>query len=500
MKYLTLTVALAALTIAPAAQAQLFGGLDNNTVLAGAVGAGIGGAIGSNLAPNGQGDEYTAIGGVLGGLAGASYGNSRSHYAGNPYAGRFNPGFNGRNLVGTGVGVALGGAIGSNLAGRGVRQEGTAIGALVGGAAGYALANRGASRYGGNYGGVVPAGPGFGGPGFSGPGFGGSGFTTSGFSGVAQGVGFNPALAAGPSYVPSGQFVSQTYAVQPRFVPQAPDRHTVVVKRGPVQTKYVDRVQRVEVPVEREVVKYVDRVKTVEVPKIIEKPVIQYVDRVQRVEVPVEREVVKYVDRVQRVEVPVEKEVVKYVDRIQTVEVPVEKEVVKYVDRVQRVEVPVDREVVKYVDRYIDRPVTTPDVITEPAPYVNTNPCGDGYVLTTENTCISTTANYSSNTTTYDGNYLDGYSGGYTEHHSPEHSNVTGSTRYGSGTDNIGSAHHEEHHATSDHSSEHHLSSNHHLNYHNSGHHQNNHTTYCYKGSTAQYDNSGQKISGSCSH
>ncbi|NNC36276.1 MAG: hypothetical protein EX271_09320 [Acidimicrobiales bacterium] len=73
--------------------------------------------------------------------------------------------FDGRNLIGTGIGAGIGGAIGSNLAGGGVQDEGTAIGALVGGAIGYGIANstrpsnnygpyRGnyGSTYGGNYG------------------------------------------------------------------------------------------------------------------------------------------------------------------------------------------------------------------------------------------------------------------------------------------------------------------------------------------------------------
>ena len=73
--------------------------------------------------------------------------------------------FDGRSLIGTGIGAGIGGAIGSNLAGGGVQDEGTAIGALLGGAIGYGIANRGqsggnfgpyrgdyGSTYGGNYG------------------------------------------------------------------------------------------------------------------------------------------------------------------------------------------------------------------------------------------------------------------------------------------------------------------------------------------------------------
>ena len=154
------TATLLALALcSPSAEAQLIGNLDNSTLLGGAVGAGLGGVIGSNIAPNGQGDEYTAIGAVAGGLAGAAYGNSRSTYAGNPYAGQFNPGFNGRNLAGTAIGAGIGGAIGSNLAGSGQRQEGTAIGAVLGGVAGYSLANRTARP---RYNGQAYAGNGYG--------------------------------------------------------------------------------------------------------------------------------------------------------------------------------------------------------------------------------------------------------------------------------------------------------------------------------------------------
>jgi len=150
---LTLTAATAALAFSAPAHAQFFGGgFDNNTVLGGLAGAGIGGAIGSNLAGSGNRDEGTAIGALVGGLAGASFGNARSNYYNNPYAGQFNPGFSGRSLGGTLIGAGLGGALGSNLAGSGNRDEGTAIGALLGGVAGYALSdNRGAFGRGGGF-------------------------------------------------------------------------------------------------------------------------------------------------------------------------------------------------------------------------------------------------------------------------------------------------------------------------------------------------------------
>lgn len=148
MKHLKTTIAVIALTLgtSTAANAQLFGGFDNNTILAGGAGAGLGALIGSEIAPRGNNTEGAAIGALIGGLAGASYGNQQSNFAGNPYAGQFNPGFNGRNLLGTGAGAVLGGAIGSNLAGSGVREEGTAIGAVLGGVAGYALSNQGRSQ------------------------------------------------------------------------------------------------------------------------------------------------------------------------------------------------------------------------------------------------------------------------------------------------------------------------------------------------------------------
>lgn len=225
MKFLMTTVAVAAMAFVPqAAQAQLFGGLDNGTLLGGTVGAGLGGAIGSNLAGSGQRQEGTAIGAVVGGLAGAAYANSRSNYYGNPYAGQFNPGFNGRNLVGTGIGAGLGGVIGSNLAGSGVRQEGTALGAVLGGAAGYALSNRGSSRYGSygpqggfNGGGYAPSGPVYRGPAFgpAGPGFVGA---------PAYGAPMLPGapIMNGPQFVPSGQYISGPIMPVTRYIQPAP--------------------------------------------------------------------------------------------------------------------------------------------------------------------------------------------------------------------------------------------------------------------------------------
>lgn len=233
MKILMTTVAVAAMAFVPAtAQAQLFGGLDNGTLLGGTVGAGLGGAIGSNLAGSGQRDEGTAIGAVVGGLAGAAYANSRSNYYGNPYAGQFNPGFNTRNLVGAGIGAGLGGVIGSNLAGPGQRQEGTAIGAVLGGVAGYALSNRGSSRYGnyGQQGGYLsgPAGNGYVGGGlpYGGYSYGGQEFSirSAFISSPAFGAPGFPAapIMHGPQFVPSGQYISGPILPVTRFVQPAP--------------------------------------------------------------------------------------------------------------------------------------------------------------------------------------------------------------------------------------------------------------------------------------
>ncbi len=147
----TLVLAVATVGIAAPASAQWIGGIDNDTLLGGAIGAGLGGVIGSNLAGGGVQDEGTALGAVIGGLAGASLANRNSNYYGNPYAGTYNPGFSGNNLIGTGTGAVLGGVIGSNLAASGVREEGTALGAVLGGVAGYALSNRGSSQQYGSY-------------------------------------------------------------------------------------------------------------------------------------------------------------------------------------------------------------------------------------------------------------------------------------------------------------------------------------------------------------
>lgn len=231
MKYITLGAAtLACLALPVTAHAQLFGGFDNNTILGGAVGAGLGGAIGSNLAGAGVRDEGTAIGAALGGLAGAAYGNSRSRYAGNPYAGSFNPGFNSGNLLGTGIGAGLGGVIGSNLAGSGQRQEGTAIGAVLGGLAGYSLANaRSNQSFGQDFG------QGFGPSYIQGYGFNqGPSFNQGYVPHMPQSsTRFGGVIDNGVQYVPSGQFVTTGYTQQHYVAP--PTMRAPVMQRPVVQ-------------------------------------------------------------------------------------------------------------------------------------------------------------------------------------------------------------------------------------------------------------------------
>ncbi|GEM_PF-6193550 len=161
------TAALAsALMVSGTASAQLFGGVNGNTVLGAGIGAGLGGIIGSQIAGNGVRSEGSAIGAVVGGLAGAAIANSTNQ--GNYYGGyvpAYGPGVpvygsgvpaGGNNgLVGAGVGAALGGVLGSQLAGHGARTEGSAIGAVLGGLAGYGLTHtsgqnsvQGSTRYG----------------------------------------------------------------------------------------------------------------------------------------------------------------------------------------------------------------------------------------------------------------------------------------------------------------------------------------------------------------
>ena len=242
MKYFKATVAALTLTLAlsTTANAQLFGGLDNNTVFAGGAGAGLGAVIGRQIAPRGNRTEGAAIGALVGGLGGAAYGNQKSRYGGNPYAGQFNPGFNGRNLIGTGAGAAFGGVIGSNIAGRGRRQEGTAIGAVLGGAAGYALANRGQNQRQ------------FGGQQFGGQQFGG------------QTVGFRPQPVFSGQTVtqyyqgPATQYIHQvpTYQapVQQYVAPPAPTAPTRVVYQPAPRPVVQNRVVQAPPVIQRTIV------------------------------------------------------------------------------------------------------------------------------------------------------------------------------------------------------------------------------------------------------
>ena len=219
MKLAILALTLPALAVAAPAHAQFFGPtVDNNTVIGGLAGAGIGGAIGSNIAGSGNRDEGTAIGALIGGLAGAGIGNRRSNYYGNPYAGSYNPGFNGGNLVGTAIGAGLGGAIGSNLAGSGVREEGTALGALIGGVAGYAISNR---RAGGTWNGYQ------GGYGYNAPAY----APVGGYAPApvySQPIYVQPTYRAPTTTTFAGYAPGRTYTTQSTYVQPAPVQRTYV--------------------------------------------------------------------------------------------------------------------------------------------------------------------------------------------------------------------------------------------------------------------------------
>ncbi len=89
-----LAIVAASTAFAAPASAQFGGGLDGDGLLGAAIGAGIGGVIGSNLAAGDVQQEGTALGAVLGGVAGyaiASGGNDRG-YRGHSYGG---PGYYG---------------------------------------------------------------------------------------------------------------------------------------------------------------------------------------------------------------------------------------------------------------------------------------------------------------------------------------------------------------------------------------------------------------------
>ncbi len=153
MKLFASVVFATGLMVSTNASAQIFGGLDNNSL----IGATLGGVLGSQLAGSGARTEGSAIGAVLGGLAGSALSSNRSNYYGG-YVPAYGRGFGGYGsswgndgLVGAGIGATLGGVLGSQLAGTGARTEGSAIGAVLGGLAGYGIANKGfgrSSRYG----------------------------------------------------------------------------------------------------------------------------------------------------------------------------------------------------------------------------------------------------------------------------------------------------------------------------------------------------------------
>ena len=172
--------------------------------------------------------------------------------------------FDGRSIIGTGIGAGIGGAIGSNLAGGGVQDEGTAIGALVGGAIGYGLANstRGGgnygpyrgdygSTYGGNYG---PAHGGYNtgyntgasryGSNYPGNGY---GYSNSGYSNsYSYGSSYSnssyytsapaPVYFPQPQYVYGGNVVSQVYTV-PHYTTYSytPQVRTQIIRSAPSQ-------------------------------------------------------------------------------------------------------------------------------------------------------------------------------------------------------------------------------------------------------------------------
>ena len=81
-----LLIGASVIAFAVPASAQI---IDGDRLLGTAIGAGIGGAIGSNLAGGGVQDEGTAIGAVLGGMAGYAIAGSRGHsrYGGPSYGG-----------------------------------------------------------------------------------------------------------------------------------------------------------------------------------------------------------------------------------------------------------------------------------------------------------------------------------------------------------------------------------------------------------------------------
>jgi hypothetical protein len=102
-----LTAATAALA-AGAAQAQSYGGYNNGayydpcardktsrSVVGGLLGAGIGAALGNNIAAGGHRGDGSVLGGVVGGVAGAAIGNNSAACSSGsqPYANNYNSGY-----------------------------------------------------------------------------------------------------------------------------------------------------------------------------------------------------------------------------------------------------------------------------------------------------------------------------------------------------------------------------------------------------------------------
>ena len=89
MKFLLSTATIAALALVPATASAQFSGVNGNTVLGGAAGAGIGGVLGSQIAGSGNRTEGAVIGAVLGGLGGSAIANRRSNarYSSGPVVG-----------------------------------------------------------------------------------------------------------------------------------------------------------------------------------------------------------------------------------------------------------------------------------------------------------------------------------------------------------------------------------------------------------------------------
>lgn len=233
MKILSLSVAAAALLLTPtAANAQFFGGFGNSSAFGGLAGAGIGGAIGSNVAGSGNRTEGALIGAALGGLAGSALTSQPSRYG--------NSGFGGNGFAGNGFGA------------------GSHFGNIH--PAGFGPGFAGPS-YGPAFGGGIPAPFPIAGPALApfppvGPQFGGASFVPGGFVNAGTFANVTPAPAPAPRFsgvtvaapnvtlAPTryGSTVTQDYISSPviRSVPKvrlrrAPQTNVVVVDR----TQYV---------------------------------------------------------------------------------------------------------------------------------------------------------------------------------------------------------------------------------------------------------------------